>query len=124
MRRGGRRGERGAETLELIGCAGLLALVVLGARTAVEAAHLQAAAEEDARILARWQVTCDGAHPLRLLDVDPGLARRGGVESLVSGPGGVVHEVIDVPAPAVLAGIGIRIHAAASMLREPGCNGP
>jgi hypothetical protein len=107
VRRGARRGQRGAETLEFLGALPLLALLMLLAWQGVVIGRERAEAEADARAAARTAVLCprQPAGP-SLVDIDPA-ARSGDLRLVRSGAPdqGVVTATVTLPVQAVSSSV-------------------
>lgn len=119
-----RRGEGGAETIEFIGVLAMMLALLVVAVQAVALLRLQAAAEIDARGVARLAAECAPAHPPTLDAVDPSGA-GGGVLRLRRDGGTVTAEVSLAPRPlaGVIALLQWRPTAAVTMAQEPACAG-
>lgn len=126
-----RRGERGAETLELIGVLPLLAIVVLSAWQAIVLGRERGEAEADARTLARYAVLCPQARPPQLSTVDgsPSAASaRVDVErdTATRGPLARVSVTVSIPPVAVVPGLdlgrlGVPWQSATVTMRQEPC---
>ncbi len=124
MRRCGRQGERGAETLEFVGILPLLALVGLVIWQGIALVRQQAEADADARTLARQAVVCDAGTLLTLRDIDPAVGVGWAATDAAHGPW-VTVSVTLAPTPVVstldLSRLGIPSPRATVTMRHEPC---
>ena len=121
--RPGRDGQRGAETLELMGGLPLLAMTMLIVWQGVVLMRQQAEVESDARLLARAAVICAAAPPSQALltDLDP-TARDARIQSTFDRHTQLHSVGLTLAAQSVLPGLDItsyRPHAVVVMHAEP-----